>query len=113
MVSIINDKFIQIEHTEYVELWGPCCWKLLHSIAWSFPEHPTDDDKTHVISFIDNLSKVLPCFHCRQHFQDYIKNNTVRCTTQKDIATWVWEFHNVVNKRTNKPIISFENAYIK
>ena len=116
MVTIIKEgdkEYLKVEIPEYVEIWGPCCWKLLHSIAWTCPENPTDEEKHNYIIFFISLSKVLPCLHCRKHFQEWIRENDINSDSRDNLAKWVWKLHNHINKKNNKPEISFEDAFDK
>ena len=54
--------------------WGPPGWKLLHQIAYQYPENPTPEDKLNYGIFYSNLANVLPCKYCRNSFTKYIKN---------------------------------------
>ena len=40
--------------------WGPPGWKLLHQIAYQYPENPTPEDKLNYGIFYSNLGNVLP-----------------------------------------------------
>jgi hypothetical protein len=64
------------------------------------------------------LSLNYPCEKCRNHMQGYIKDNPFNRYTDvswngKDIGCfkWIHGLHNSVNKKLNKPIMSFESAY--
>lgn len=109
----IEGNYLTVKTPEFVEIWGPCCWKLLHSIAWTFPEFPTEEEKQNHIDFFISLSKVLPCLYCRKHFQEWISINPINCNSINEIANWVWKLHNHINLKNNKPEISYEDAFEK
>ena len=65
--------------------WGPPGWKLLHQIAYQYPENPTPEDKLNYGIFYSNLGNVLPCKYCRNSFTKYIKNLPyIECRDQND-----------------------------
>jgi len=62
---------------------------------------------------------LFPCKKCRRHATRYMKDHKIEAYKRiKDahgryigMFTYTWEFHNAVNKRLGKPIISFNDAY--
>ena len=42
-------------------IWGPHAWMFLHSITLTYPEKPTNLDKTNFEMFFNSLQPVLPC----------------------------------------------------
>lgn len=55
------------------ELLGKSTWNLIHSVAASFPENPTEEEKKNVSDFFISLSKVYPCPHCRDDFRQSVE----------------------------------------
>lgn len=93
-------------------VWGPHGWKLIHTVAFNYPEHPTDDDKARYTSFFHSLADVLPCETCRQHFGDLLKEYPVTkgLKSREAMSRWSVEAHNKVNRRLKKPVVSYETA---
>lgn len=60
--------------------------------------------------WIYNLVKRFPCEKCRSHFEHHLKLNPI--SKNPDVSKWVWNFHNNVNRRLDKPIITYEDAVI-
>jgi len=94
--------------------WGPSLWKILHSLAEKGGKVITpgfrDDEKRQWILLIEIMPKMIPCPDCREHAQQWILKNPI--TAIKALAndemylwltTWVYTFHEDVNKRTGKP----------
>jgi hypothetical protein len=52
---------------------GRGTWDLIHTIAASYPEHPTPEQKKHTDMFLRSLSMVYPCPYCATHFQHTIE----------------------------------------
>lgn len=59
-------------------------------------------------AWIYNLVKRFPCEKCKSHFEYYLKLHPL--AKYPDLSKWVWAFHNSVNKKLDKPIISYETA---
>ena len=87
--------------------WGPSGWDFLHSIASTFPEHPTPQEKQDYEIFFKSLGSVLPCKACRPHYHDYILQHplTTALTSRKTLVYYLFHFHNHVNRRLGKPIL--------
>ena len=97
-----------------VPLWGQHGWSMLHlfgtnkdSIA--FP-------KEEWLQYINLLKLFIEaplsgCPECEEHFNLYLTtNNPELVTTAKSAAEWGWRFHNSVNQRLGKPVLTYEQA---
>jgi hypothetical protein len=96
--------------------WGRPLWFSLHYGALNYPNNPDDSMKKMMVGYIRGLPIMIPCDVCKNHAYTYISKFTdtqlTYISSDKDrLFKFFWEFHNDVNKRTNKPIISLENAY--
>lgn len=98
------------------EYWGPKVWKLLHIYA-------SLSDRNDIVMLWRNAIKItgtiLPCVHCRTHFNEYFSTHTilpharlpktpgdeVRATIIRDL----WVFHNHVNARLKKPKMEYDD----
>jgi hypothetical protein len=63
------------------------------------------------------MPKMIPCENCREHAQQWILAHPIKVIKdiQSDeiydwLTTWVYDFHEEVNKRTGKP--SFDKALL-
>ena len=52
--NIINDNL-------KTDIWGPSTWHMIHSIAFAYPDKPTDIEKQDMLAFFNILTKILPC----------------------------------------------------
>lgn len=96
-------------------VWGELQWKLLHMIASTYPENPTDIEKQNYYNFMIALGNVLPCQFCRQHYAQTLVSmnfNLGVFANQETFFKFVFDLHNVVNYRLKKPIIE-DYAYIR
>lgn len=103
--------------------WGPSLWKILHALAEKGGKtiggaSSRDDEKRQWILLIEIMPKMIPCPNCRTHAQEWILKNPITAIKEVPynevydwLTTWVYNFHEDVNKRTGKP--SFDKALLK
>jgi hypothetical protein len=91
--------------------WGRQAWHFIHFIALNYPEQPTQRDKDIYIEFLHSLPQVLPCPICGSHFMDFIVSNEPRLDNRSDLFWWTVDAHNEVNKRYDKKVLTYEEAY--
>ena len=88
------------------KIWGKQLWSILHYL-------PVRLNCLHkvprVIDFIKNFYLALPCEECHRHCKDYMLNNPIVLTNpnninacKRDIAKFLYDFHNHVNFFTHK-----------
>lgn len=92
-------------------IWGPELWFLLHSSAERFgrplSKRLPDDEKRIWTSLLRSLQYSLPCPLCKKHYAAYLTKHPITLT-REGIRTWLWNLHNEVNTRNNKPIMGLE-----
>lgn len=83
-------------------------WKNVHIKA----KYATTTDKRNEFEqYIRYLAIRFPCGKCRTHIGVYIRENPIpKILTDKTIYKWAWSFHNSVNQRLGKPIVSWEKS---
>jgi hypothetical protein len=98
---------------------GPGYWVALTTEAF---KADTKEKQLQWIKFMRNACVNFPCKVCANHCQEYMKtsppedflNVTIEINGEKKqlgMFIWIWRFHNVVNARLNKPIMSWDTAY--
>ena len=98
------------------KLWGKYFWGTLHFISLSYPNSPTEEDKTKIKQVILSIADVLPCVICREHFNELLKEfplNDYVLQNKKNLVLWLFTLHNIVNKRNNKKIFTVDDYYKK
>ena len=113
-----NKKFKDNSDPTYI---GPGTWNVIHTMAFYAR---TKLDQLHFITQMNIICKYFPCEKCRGHCKEYIKNHPMEdylgATIEppnigSDMALgmfiWSWKFHNAVNHRINKNIMSWDIAY--
>lgn len=74
----------------------------------------TTEQKEEFERYMNYLIYTFPCGRCRPHIKEYLSSHPIKSyynirENGKDIgmARWSWEFHNDVNRRTNKAVVSW------
>lgn len=99
----------------FKESWGPHFWNLIHMIP--FRINYLEKIKE-AVNLIENIYLVLPCEECHNHTKEYLQNNKIILTNEIDITKskeelclYLFNFHNEVNKRLGKEILSSFEKY--
>lgn len=98
---------------------GPGIWNFIHKFAF---KARTKAEQLAFVKLMKETCQNFPCFTCRGHCTEYIKNHPLEeyvgvlvvINNQRlplGLFVWTWKFHNAVNARINKPIMSWETAY--
>lgn len=90
--------------------WGPSAWKFLHAVTFAYPDEPTPEHKKAALELFSSLKYMLPCGECCSHYcQGFEKNRIETHLESRDsLSRWLVNFHNHVNERLGKPIVSYE-----
>ena len=91
---------------------GPGTWNVIHTIAMHANTLEKQKEAIKTITFICNT---FPCEVCRGHAQEYIKANPLEDYLMKksqplSIFFWTWKFHNAVNYKIGKHVMSKDVA---
>lgn len=88
--------------------WGNATWFLFHGLATKIkPEYP--NEYKNILHYFIQICQVLPCPHCRDHATITNKKANLHIiNSNKKLKDYLWQFHNRVNERLNKPLFSFE-----
>jgi hypothetical protein len=95
-----------------VSQWGPRAWFFLHSVTFYYPDKPTKKDKDNINTFFNSVGYILPCEHCRKHYQSHIKKFPIESNNNSkyDLTNWFIHVHNEVNKNTGKPTMTYSEV---
>ena len=93
---------------------GPGTWNVIHTLAYNAT---TKELKEAFMKHMTIICNQFPCETCREHSKKYLKENPMSeylnvVTEGKKLGlfTWTWQFHNAVNYRIGKPILSWDMA---
>jgi hypothetical protein len=106
-----NEEEIQIEPmgnypSGYTNWFGPCAWKFLHSVSFTYPDNPNEEQKIIYRDFFTSLSTVLPCPGCAMNWRIEIGKNPLTdkvMSSKYTLSKWLYERHKQVNLRLGKP----------
>ena len=94
------------------EEWGPFLWCILHTLAERAGKQDNlitkGDEQRAWPLLVKELTPVIPCPYCRDHFQQYVKTNPFQLP--QDYFLWktyiphyFYMLHESVNARLGKP----------
>ncbi|ETW74808.1 hypothetical protein HETIRDRAFT_482601 [Heterobasidion irregulare TC 32-1] len=89
---------------------GRATWKLLHTMTLRYPEAPTEDERTALLSYFHLTSRLYPCGECAAEFQLLLKNFPPQTSSRRSASLWLCHVHNQVNERLHKP--AFDCAHL-
>ena len=86
--------------------WERQCWYYLTTSAYAFPTRPTPEDRKAYSDQYLNLSKTLPCKHCRKHWAQLMIDNPPDTRSRRTLTRWLHARHNDVNEhvRSQPPL---------
>lgn len=98
--------------------WGPFAWSLLHGLAEKsgkvvFQLYEADERRAW-IQLLQITGGMLPCSECRDHYKAWLQGHPVTsiqsmpyANLKEWIRTWLWQLHENVNSRLDKPNLGF------
>jgi len=94
------------------KVWGSHYWATLHFISSTYDNNPNPSVKSTMKTFIQTIPMLLPCKECQDHAFKFIKESDLDrvISSRKELFTFFFNFHNYVNKRLHKPLMSIEDA---
>lgn len=102
-------------NTSDPNVWGPAFWFTLHNGASRYPLSACRITKERMKGYILGIPYMIPCEKCRHHATDHIIMMKDQlddiCSGREKLFAFFVDFHNIVNKRYNKPIVSVEDAF--
>jgi len=97
------------------KVWGPSLWFTIHNGARNYPVSASPFAINRMKGFIMGIPMMLPCEICKIHAANHINKNRNKldeiCSGRDILFKFFVDFHNMVNKRYNKPVMSYEDAY--
>lgn len=96
------------------EVFGPAMWFTFHVGSANLPKVLSPVSVDRIKSFINGIPEMVPCVECSEHARAFIERNKERISKIKfgdEVFRFYVDFHNYVNERLNKPLVSYEQAY--
>lgn len=90
------------------EIWGPPIWTLFHTLAERIKEEDYIRLIPQLFGLIRRVCMYLPCPECSQHATKFINSvKQSQLATKQEFKNTFYIFHNMVNKRKNKPLFDY------
>lgn len=105
----VYDRSIILKSSTNPNYIGPGNWHSLHLMS---ANAKTKEQKESVLWFIKILSENFYCKKCKDDFLIYLKNDNPKNYLNSDegLFFWSFKFHNFVNNKLGKPIMTYEDA---
>jgi hypothetical protein len=96
-------------------VWGPHFWFFLHTLAMSYPHHPSSVTKKKFYDFIMNLPLFLPVEAIASDFSKLLDEYpiTAYLDNRESLIKWMHFVHNKINEKLEKPKISLNDFYLR
>ena len=93
-----------------ISVWGPSAWNFLHTISFSFPVLPTEEERKDMEQFLLSFSKVIPCAKCRDHFSEMLQSSMHNhvFSSRETLSRFLVHLHNKVNQRIGKKAVDYD-----
>ena len=102
-------------NTNDPNVWGPSMWFSLHNGASTYPKNASPIVRERMKGLILGLPYILSCYDCKIHAGSYIEEIKPKldeiCSNRESLFRFFVDFHNYVNKRLGKPIVSYKEAW--
>ena len=86
-------------------VWGPPTWILFHTLIAKLTDDGFNIIGLQLFNYIKRICNNLPCPDCAQHATQFLSRvNMATIKTKDDLRNTMYIFHNMVNKRKNKPM---------
>lgn len=91
-------------------IWGPNLWFSLHTMTFTYPLKPKEEDKKNTKIFFHSLQYTIPCSLCRKNYIRHLKESPIdeHLESRKKLVFWLIDIHNMVNGETGKKQLSYE-----
>jgi len=113
--KITSTSTLSQQNTSDPKVWGPLFWAPLHISAAYYPIEASPIVKERMKNRILAIPYEVPCTNCRVHASAFIEKNKDNLDTivsgRHSLGKFYVDFHNQVNKRFNKPVWTYEDAY--
>ena len=94
--------------------WGPYIWYILDLMIVRLD--PSNEClKNHILMQFVSLLEVIPCEHCRIHYQKFMTEHPIEphLESKQALAKWVYDCRSSVNHRIPKSNFTFQQYLSK
>ena len=90
--------------------WAIPTWNFFHSFASKINADFYAANRTTCLKIITDIGRTLPCQQCQTHANAFFTPARLSgATTKKNFIKLLLDFHNDVNQRTGKPLLTLDN----
>lgn len=98
---------IQQEHLNngmMTKIWGRPGWTFNHTVTFGYPLEPNEEQKMQYREYFLALGNVLPCRHCRDSYNYFVRNGDTALTdkdleNRDSLVKWLYRVHEAVNRK--------------
>ena len=103
----IEDSTVKPSSENTKSRWGPSTWYLFHTLSQKIKPENFDTIKNEFLDMVKSICLNLPCPACAQHATQYMQNLNYNSIKNKDdLKIFFLNFHNMVNERSKKPLLT-------
>ena len=84
-------------------------WALLHSVAATYPNHPTEVDKERFKNFFDGLIHFYPSQS--ELINSILEDHPLEYNNREELVYYICLIHNLMNQKLGKPKFSCRKAF--
>lgn len=97
------------------KIWGPHYWFFLHTLAMTYPHHPTTITKKKYYEFIQNLPLFIPVEAISKNLENLIQLYPITpyLDNRDSFVRWTHFIHNKINVQLEKPEMSLNDFFIE
>mgnify|MGYP001961439991 CR=1 FL=1 len=90
-------------------IWGPHFWFFINTIAFNYPNTPTDGIKKKYYNFIVSLADFIPHRAIADNFSELLDDHPVEpyLNSRESLLKWVHFIHNKINEKIGKKGFSY------
>lgn len=92
------------------EIWGPHLWHVMHVVALTYPDYPSNIQKKQYRTFYESLQYTIPCLKCKENYINHLAEKPINLNSRIELFVWTVDIHNMVNKILNKPQLTSSEA---
>ncbi len=107
----MEDNYIRMYRSN--KHWGNHLWLFIHiiSIVDCLDSKDTLRISMNSIECLKSLGNCIPCHKCREEWKNGLAElDTLNLSISMELFRWSWRIHNKINKKLDKPEITYEEA---
>lgn len=93
--------------------WARPSWLFLHTVAATYPEKPTSQDRVKYGQFFKTVGDVLPCPRCREGWKESLAVHDINkyLDDPMQLSYFMYLMHKDVNDTLERPSPEFKNVW--